>query len=319
MILLRSLLPLTLLLSSLVRGQEKERSPEELYFQDLVTAYNFVVAQEEALKVVAKQHPDLAADAEKVMTEQKKTSLGTSIAALKKELSIRLGDKWEESQKNLREQIVKNNLNKPLAKETAQTMVKQYGRVKDGLIPNEVLRILISLHPDYIETPTKEINDGWIIPIEKKSADKTFSLFIPGSWKPREMKSPRNLIGAVHRAGYGICTLSLTAIPVAPQLYEQQYAQNSPVELAKLLIPQKTKLVSCVEADFAETKGALSIYDIERNGKAVTRVMQYAAYQGEHFVLFQLSMTLKENHDVDFLTKKFQPVLMRCAQSLRIK
>ena len=47
--------------------------------------------------------------------------------------------------------------------------------------------------------------------------------------------------------------------------------------------------------------------------------MQFAAYKGEHFILLQLSFALRDDHDVDFLTKKFKPVLMRCAQSLRIK
>ena len=132
------------------------------------------------------------------------------------------------------------------------------------------------------------------------------------------MKNPRNLIGVVHKAGYGICTMSLTAIPVAPQLYEQEYAKHSPVELAKLLIPKNTKIISAAEVDFTETKGGFSIYDIQDDGPPKARVMQFAAYQGEHFILLQLSFALRDDHDVDFLTKKFKPVLMRCAQSLRI-
>ena len=316
---LRSLLTISFLFVTLARGEEKERSPEELYFEDLVSAYNFAVVQEEALKAVARQHPDLAPDTEKVMAEQKKSSLGTAIAALKKELSERLGDEWGKSDTTLRKQIIKNDLNKILPKETAQTMVKQYAKVKDGLVPTEILRTLVSLHPEYIETPTKEIEDGWIQPFEKQSAGKKFSMFFPGSWEPREMKNPRNLIGVVHKAGYGICTMSLTAIPVAPQLYEQEYAKNTPVELAKLLIPKNTHIVSTVEADFAGTKGGFSIYDIQASGKPVSRIMQYAAYQEEHFVLFQLTISLKANHDVDYLTKKFKPVLIRCAKSLQIK
>jgi len=304
---------------SLLNAQEKERSPEELYFEDLVTAYNFVIVQEEALKAVARQFPEFAPKVEKVIADQKKSSLGTAIAALKKEIAERLGNKMEETEKDLRLKIVKNDLSVPLTEEKAKTMTKQYAKVKDGLVPTDILRILVSLHPEYIETPTKEIEDGWLQPIEKRSAGKTFSMFLPGSWKPREMKNPRNLIGVVHKAGYGICTISLTAIPVAPQLYEQEYAKHSPVELAKLLIPKNTKIKSTEEADFAETKGGFSIYDIQGEGTPKARVMQYAAYQGEHFVLLQLSFALRKDHDVEFLTKKFKPLLMRCAQSLRIK
>ena len=307
----------SLFFASLSKGQDL--SPQEEYFQDLVTTFNFVVVQEEALKTVAKQHPELAPDVEKIVEEQKKSSLGTAISALKKELSERLGEKWEESEKDLRKQIIKNDLNKSFTKEVAQTMVKQYAKVKDGLVPTETLRILVSLHPNYIETPTKEIEDGWIQPVEKKSAGKTFSMFFPGSWKPKDLKNPRNLIGVVHKAGYGICTMSLTAIPVAPQLFEQEYAKHSPVELAKLLIPKNTKIKSTEEADFVGTKGGFSIYDIQGEGPPKARVMQYASYQEEHFVLLQLSLSLKENHDVDYLTKKFKPVLIRCAKSLRVK
>ncbi|MDA7881863.1 hypothetical protein N9A94_06120 [Akkermansiaceae bacterium] len=313
------LLLLPLFALSLVEAQEKDQTPEELYFEELVGAYNFVVVQEEALKMVARQHPDLASDVDKIVEEQKKSSFGTAVAALRKDLSERLGDKWKESEEILRKQIIKNDLSVPFTKEKAQTMVKQYAKVKDGLVPTDTLRIIISLHPEYIEVPTKEIEDGWLQPVEKKSADKIFSMFFPGSWKPREMKNPRNLVGAVHKAGYGICTISLTAIPVAPQLYEQEYAKYSPIELAKLLIPKNTKIDSTIETDFVGAKGGFSIYDIPEEGKPKARIMQYAAYQEEHFVLLQLTMTLKENHDVDYLTKKFKPVLIRCANSLLIK
>ena len=310
---------LSLLSISLLNGQEKERSPEERYFEDLVKAYNFVIVQEEALKAVARQFPELAPDVDQVIAEQKKSSLGTAIAALKKEIGERLGNKMDKTEQDLRQQIAKNDLSVPLTPKKARTMAKQYAKVKDGLVPTDILRILVSLHPKYIETPTKEIEDGWLQPIEKRSGGKTFSMFFPGSWKPREMKNPRNLIGVVHKAGYGICTMSLTAIPVAPQLYEQEYAKHSPVELAKPLIPKNTKIISAAEVDFTETKGGFSVYDIQDDGPPKARVMQFAAYQGEHFILLQLSFALRDDHDVDFLTKKFKPVLMRCAQSLRIK
>ena len=75
---------LSVLSISLLNGQEKKRSPEERYFEDLVKAYNFVIVQEEALKAVAGQFPELAPDVDQVVAEQKKSSLGTAIAALKK-------------------------------------------------------------------------------------------------------------------------------------------------------------------------------------------------------------------------------------------
>ena len=89
---------LSLLSISLVNGQKRERSPEERYFEDLVKAYNFVIVQEEALKAVARQFPELAPDVDQVIAEQKKSSLGTAIAALKKEIGERLGNKMDKTE-----------------------------------------------------------------------------------------------------------------------------------------------------------------------------------------------------------------------------
>ena len=163
---------LSVLSISLLNGQEKKRSPEERYFEDLVKAYNFVIVQEEALKAVARQFPELAPDVDQVVAEQKKSSLGTAIAALKKEIGERLGNKMDKTEQDLRQQIAKNDLSVPLTQNKARTMAKQYAKVKDGLVLQTSFAFSFHFIPNTSKRPPKKSKTGGSNPLKNAAVEK---------------------------------------------------------------------------------------------------------------------------------------------------
>lgn len=91
----------------------------------------------------------------------------------------------------------------------------------DGSIVSPIREVMISFHPDYIESPAEEFVDDLVVEYstdgEPKAHELELILRVPASWSSQSSRRPHIVRTFRDRAGHGGVAMSLLVFDIPPQ------------------------------------------------------------------------------------------------------
>ena len=316
-------------------AQEKKEEPgkkmtkKEEHEQALTEAWGFMMSQKMLLERAALKFPDLKEVSILVWAEFKKTDMGIGLAGVEALLKEKKGKEWDEYQLmvlgQMRAKLAKGDMNEDAAKE----IVRRVKEMTAAKIPPDVLMVLMSAHPKFVEGPIEEIKQGYQRRISSKGMEKAAGVVMemqcPASWKAFGGGTPRMVWKLQNRAGYGNVVSNFTALKLSEKLPKEEVAAALKMPTIKKMAPQNATLISAKELTLGGKPAGMLIYDMlnlsNPNERVPFRIVQISCVAKGVLVQLQFAMSQEKDSDLSLndVTKLNMPLIQFMAESVKFE
>ncbi len=321
---------LSLLLSFALAGIafSEEVSTKEPRWKQLSLAYGLELGQQASLELIEKRFPDLAQDVKAAWFAFNSTALGESARGVEEELSIVLGAKWSEYVNEMTTQMETLVGRQELTRQQAEAFLREVRQRAKGKVPESILVVLLSAHPQFSKNPALELLAGWKQTFRTKGHPKAkgadFSISFPASWSKREGYRPNIIQFFQSGAGHGpiMCNLMVKDIPL-PAGYKPTQEELKeffqPSEL-KDMVPDGGTFIDAKSIILEDTPAGMLVSDqtMQRLDLALTmRMTQFVTIQGSSmvFIQFMVAKVPDSNESLDDLQQKYLPTYRAIANT----
>jgi hypothetical protein len=303
-------------------------STKEPRLKQLSQAYGFIIGQQASLEVIEQKFPNLAIDVKHAQFAFYSTALGDGAQGVKRELSILLGDKWLQYEKEISAQVKKLIEGQDLTRKQAIAFLEEVRERAKGKLPESILSTLLSAHPRFTENPGLELSAGWKQTFRTKGHPKAkgvdFSISFPASWSRREGYRPNIIQFFQSVVGHGpiMCNLMVKDIPL-PAGYKPSNKEIKelfqPNEL-KDMVPEGGKFIDAKSIFLEGTPAGMLVSDqtVQRLDLTLEmRMTQFITIQEKSmiFIQFMVAKMDDSSESLDELQKKYLPTYKAIANT----
>jgi hypothetical protein len=319
---------LSMILVTLVAGQVPDAgvSPQEPRWKQLAQGYGFLLGQQNNLKRIEKDFPDLAGDVKQAWFAFQSCALGESLPGVEAELGVLLGENWPAAKERMAaENVAMINGQKVSRAQAVGFLAEVRARAK-GQLPENIRTALLSAHPRYAKNSAAELSEGWKQTFRTKDHPKAkgldFAISLPASWSKREGNRPNIIQFFQSGGGHGplMCAIMAKTFPLPPgsQLTRKELEEFFRPEELKDLVPEKATFVSAKPLVLEGMPAGLLIADqaAQRLDLSVTlRLVQFITIRDSSIIFIQFSFAKSPTQSLDDLQQQVLPTCLLIANS----
>ena len=174
-------------------------STDPNFFDDIISplevmqAYGYMLGQTLSVENLIEKYPNLRDELTLAYNEWIQT-FGKSEKYIEDVIKTRMGDEWSEYKKDLVRSINEEIDFEKVSLLDAKEYISYIRKRSEGDIPIEILKTIITMQPDYIKNPGREMEDGYVNEYRTDGTGKSSSVIIgieyPKSWEYKEGRRP---------------------------------------------------------------------------------------------------------------------------------